>query len=542
MDKYLTGWPGASPKQVAAVRLRHALLKKHADNVSPDADSLALKKFLEVNEGCSKWHMSDTLESWDDQILGEMRIILHRFWYRDGTSTLCDNPLSLLDEGYAGPGASVEAAGYDFYTKFFAGRLTCSSSFLSSLYRFWCLNRANWKDAESSRSSMFGPVALVSHSLLSFVPKTNEISRTICSEPALNGFVQLGLKRMLERRISSVFGIDFATQQNINRELARRGSVDGDLCTIDLSSASDSVSLEVCRYLLPASMFEILLKLRTPNCKLPDGEVVPLHMMSTMGNGFTFPLQTLIFISCILAVYKALDITPRPGPTGNYGVYGDDIICESSCAARVVRLLSLLGFTVNRDKSFVEGLFRESCGADWYAGFPVRGYYLKDQKLLISPYVAYNRLSLWSAEVQIGLPQTLRYLLKCGYFLPVPWSEPDSAGYKITLRSIERPKKDSNGAYRFQRLEVKPHMLFFSEDGVTVPKGERRRVHNPAGAFLTFLGGYMMNGSLVVRRRDGIQAYRRRNAVCPHAWEWTAEGGRNTADLSWLKAARDLCF
>jgi hypothetical protein len=85
-----------------------------------------------------------------------------------------------------------------------------------------------------------------------------------------------------------------------------------------------------------------------------DGEYHVLKKMSSMGNGYTFELMTLI----LTAISRTLD----PAAT----VFGDDIIIAKDCAPRLIELLQEVGWVVNLDKSFVEGPFRESCGANWH--------------------------------------------------------------------------------------------------------------------------------------------------------------------------------
>jgi len=161
-----------------------------------------------------------------------------------------------------------------------------------------------------------------------------------------------------------------------------------------------------------------------------------------MGNGFTFPLETAIFACAVEAVYKVFgrklkkSNLPR-GRFGNFGVFGDDIICESDKATHVIRLLELLGFTTNASKSFVIGPFRESCGGDYYKGFPVRGVYIKDLGTMASRYVAINRLNSWTAMTGISLSHTMDVLLKKVRLLPVPLHENDDAGIKVSMRVLK---------------------------------------------------------------------------------------------------------
>ena len=89
-----------------------------------------------------------------------------------------------------------------------------------------------------------------------------------------------------------------------------------------------------------------------------------------MGNGFTFPLETLIF--------WALTASACEGDVDSVSVYGDDIICPRERADDVIDTLTMCGFKINLEKSFVEGPFRESCGCDYYKGIDIRPFYKKE--------------------------------------------------------------------------------------------------------------------------------------------------------------------
>jgi hypothetical protein len=90
-----------------------------------------------------------------------------------------------------------------------------------------------------------------------------------------------------------------------------------------------------------------------------------------MGNGFTFELETLIFFALSHSVCKRIVDEPF------ISVYGDDIIIPTGCSEAVIAFLRLCGFSINKEKSFTTGLFRESCGGDFFDGVPVRGHYVK---------------------------------------------------------------------------------------------------------------------------------------------------------------------
>lgn len=202
------------------------------------------------------------------------------------------------------------------------------------------------------------------------VPKDAKTDRPIETQPSMNGFAQLGIGQMMRRRLKRV-GIDLSDQSR-NAELARQGSITGALCTTDLSSASDTISTELVRVLLPDDWFHIMDITRTHRI-LYKGSVRPLSRFCSMGNGFTFELESLIFWAltksvCELASHRAV-----------VSVYGDDLIFPSKHFPQVASTLEACGFLVNYKKSHYTGFFRESCGADWWQGYNVRPYFLKKE-------------------------------------------------------------------------------------------------------------------------------------------------------------------
>jgi hypothetical protein len=204
---------------------------------------------------------------------------------------------------------------------------------------------------------------------LAFVPKNAKTFRSVAVEPMLNTFVQLGIGEYMADRLRRV-GINIADQTR-NQDLARIGSITGALATLDLSSASDTIAYELIAHLLPIDWFLFLSKYRTGTIEI-EGVPVKLQKFSSMGNGFTFPLETLIFWALTSACTNKND-------QEWVSVYGDDIILPSANAPLLVRVLNACGFVVNTKKSFVTGPFRESCGKDYYSGILIRPFYLKDR-------------------------------------------------------------------------------------------------------------------------------------------------------------------
>jgi len=213
-------------------------------------------------------------------------------------------------------------------------------------------------------------VDIVEHNKISFVPKTARTFRSIAVEPVINSYFQKGIDTFMRRCLTRV-GIDLS-DQGINVELARIGSENhlalDPYVTIDLSSASDSISIGLVKHLLPPEWYLMLSRARSPSYKL-NGVVKTYHKFCSMGNGFCFPLQTLLFTAaCISCGAKE--------PGRDFHVYGDDIIVRQSVAGPLLRLLRDMGFRQNPDKTFLEGPFRESCGRDWFAGMDVRPFIL----------------------------------------------------------------------------------------------------------------------------------------------------------------------
>jgi len=522
-----------SPRHAAHIQMRNSLLKKWVDVRDASlVESRALDKFLSVNTLQKEFQVGGTSYV-DELLLGHLRKVAHEFLDEHVRTTWSFQ--DAFCKGYCGPGASIGAHGDDFYTKLFSSPLTATSSGLHDLYTCSASFDPRWKAAERQRASSFGAVKVVKGNSLSFVPKSNEISRTICTEPSLNMFYQLGFGKLLENSLRKGLGIDLQQQQSRNRALARIGSLTvpmvgenrwqkGGLATIDLSSASDTVSLNLCKWLFPSWFLGPLLMLRSPVSSY-KGVDIELHMISTMGNGYTFPLQTLIFGCCVAAVYELRGLPlwrPRGSYMGNFGVNGDDIICHGESYDMVVRLLTLLGFSVNSGKSFNNGSFRESCGGDFYRGHDIRGVYLERFETPQDIFSAINRLNRWSARWDTPLHELVGLLtrsIKPSKLRFVPRWESDDAGIHVPASFIKAKwRYSANGSTRYSKWTQEPKRITIDTDNecVCVPKGERSRIYNPEGLGIAFLGGYISEGCVLLRKERA--SYRLRSGIAPN-WD-----------------------
>jgi len=212
-----------------------------------------------------------------------------------------------------------------------------------------------------------------------FVPKTWKKLRGISAEPVGLQFFQQGVLGALSDSISNsdVGRIVDMSDQSVSRRLAQRGSRDGSLCTIDLSAASDSVTLQLVKDIFGnTNLCRWLLATRSTHTLVND-ERLEIYKFAPMGSACCFPVECLIFAGVVLAT-AARHARGRPLHYGNYRVYGDDIICPTSISCEVIESLTLLGFSVNTDKTFLDGDFRESCGMDAWKGSDVTPLKLKD--------------------------------------------------------------------------------------------------------------------------------------------------------------------
>lgn len=230
------------------------------------------------------------------------------------------------------------------------------------------------------------------------VPKDATKDRGIAVEPGVNVLLQLAvgdiLKLRLRRRgidlkgtedrmhpVLKKLGMDVGRPwkgQMLHRRLAKEASLTGSHATIDLSNASDTVCQGLVELLLPEAWYNLLSDLRSPLTRFsPTGRKKDmrwyrLEKFSSMGNGFTFELETLIF--CALAH----GVGARIG--ADTYVYGDDIIIPTTLARDMIAVLKYCGLTPNEKKTFVSAdvEFRESCGGDYFLGHDVRPFYIKE--------------------------------------------------------------------------------------------------------------------------------------------------------------------
>lgn len=276
------------------------------------------------------------------------------------------------------------------------------------------------------------------------VPKTLKTPRIIAIEPTHMQYVQQGLREVL---YDGIEGDDILSNfigfrdQEINRTMACHGSRSQDLATLDLSEASDRVSVGHVEHLLANHRVsrEAVLACRSLKAQIPVDHkmlIKHLHKYASMGSALTFPIEAMVFTTVIfLGIERKLktQLTEKSIRDffGKVRVYGDDIIVPVEYVESVVEALENFGFRVNQTKSFWTGKFRESCGGDFYDGFDVSVvkavHDLPTSRKHVDEIV--SAVSLRNRFYESGYWGTANYLEELlRRLIPFPTVHPDSPG------------------------------------------------------------------------------------------------------------------
>jgi hypothetical protein len=262
--------------------------------LSIDRRAVAISKFVAAEETCaqsnirlSKFLKGEILPPPDvlvsishaQNIIGKILGPLNR-----GKLAFCESKMRF------GPGATTSVSGVVTQGKKYSHRTLDATPRVVD-FRTFCFPPL-WKEAVRS--------IRVSHcSKLTTVPKNAKTDRVICIEPDLNIFVQLGIGALIREQLK-LSGLDLDTQE-WNRWLASQ-AIDLNLCTMDLSAASDTICREVVWTLLPFEWADLLHFARVDNTSI-NGKIVPLHKWSSMGNGYTFELESLLSMEWFRVVF-----------------------------------------------------------------------------------------------------------------------------------------------------------------------------------------------------------------------------------------------
>lgn len=284
------------------------------------------------------------------------------------------------------------------------------------------------------------------------VAKNAKTGRTIAAEPTGNAFLQQGVGRYFRSCLLRV-GVDL-NDQTFNQALSAFAFF-ARLATLDLKSASDCTATELVYLLFPIEWAVFLDDLRSQYARV-DGKWRKLSKFSSMGNAFTFELESLIFWAIIKACQEigGFGDEQRMAPIG---VYGDDLIVPQELAPVVVPVLEYFGFVVNPKKSHTSGAFFESCGKHYFQGTDVTPVYQKedviegDHNFLPELIRLHNRVFRWTMrlhadpswnKVRIKLLRLVLSYVPAGTGIPrIPWDEQSDDGFltdPLTLGPYDR--------------------------------------------------------------------------------------------------------
>lgn len=312
--------------------------------------------------------------------------------------------------------------------------------------------------------------------LTKYAPKDISKSRSIGMEPNSFMYFQQEVMRWMVAAMERGPIRKFVNlrDQTVNQNGARMGSKYHHLDTIDLSSASDSVHIDLVKRVFPRDWKFYMLATRTSRVKLPNGSVVGVYKFAPMGSAVCFPTQCILFTAICLYAYiqhatgrtvgvvspsearQAIDDTDdRLLPRETLGerlesptVYGDDILCDCRVTDRVVSLLSTFGFEVNVGKSFTASQsFRESCGVYCYEGLDMTPV------LFRIPFLKKGR---WDAKVYASIIESINEWRRNGYHtIATFWlSILREYGFKYRLPFVETT--DAFGLFTVNKHGPKP--------------------------------------------------------------------------------------
>jgi hypothetical protein len=216
---------------------------------------------------------------------------------------------------------------------------------------------------------------------VTLVPKTLKTPRIIAIEPTAMQYAQQGILEAIEKAGKKHDNFNHFVRwksNSPNQELARLGSLFGDLATLDLSEASDRVSNQLVRTMLRnhPHLRDAVDASRSRKAVIPakfGGHKVRLGKFASMGSALCFPMESFVFMTVIFLgieeeLRRPLTQDDLKSLRGQVRTYGDDIIVPVRYVRAVVSKLETFGFRVNAGKSFWTGNFRESCGKDYFKG------------------------------------------------------------------------------------------------------------------------------------------------------------------------------
>jgi len=303
----------------------------------------------------------------------------------------------------------------------------------------------------------------------STVRKNNEVDRPICVEPLANILTQRRIGNGFRKSLLD-YGVDLNELAKLHQIMISNPKV----ATIDLKNASDRIILLLVKYLFPRRIFDLIEQSRSAMTLGLDDEFYVTNKVSSMGNGFTFELMSLI----LLALCKS--------HTSECSVFGDDIIVPNEVASSVVDDLQHAGLIVNVNKTHINDTYRESCGAHFLDGYGyVESYDFRYPESIGDVITTWNKLVRLSTlyrsfiplcvEVYRVMPAALlaeNPTKAVGYWHRI---QDTSVSYKLDTTAVRSPFQYRKDGLDWSRSAKKKWLIFC-----------RNTQRNPNGASLHY--------------------------------------------------------
>jgi hypothetical protein len=412
---------------------------------------------LAANQRIAKWSLNHCPGYWK-MVAARIRDALGRFDWDE-----CSRFFAF------GPGATTRLPRASSYAAYKYSGIPESTSGNARLATVAIAMVPLWKQGVSllKGESSGDLVQVVSGNRIIAVPKNYKTDRTIAKEPCMNIYVQKGIGRVIRHRLKRL-GVDLDDQTR-NQRAAREGSIRQELATIDLSMASDTLPRELVHWLLPPEWVWALEQARSPVGVLPSGEVIRYQKFSSMGNGYTFELESLVFWAIVQECIHPYSINER---NTSVCVYGDDLVVPTSHYGPICERLREAGFTPNPDKSFASGPYRESCGKHYFQGHDVTPFYVrKPVESLDRLFLAHNNVYRWGERTGVDVSAVLNKLRELA---PARWREPrlpDGYGDGAFIGSVDSLQMDSH-PHGWEYWQVKALNRMSIELADNLPEGQ----------------------------------------------------------------------
>lgn len=336
-------------------------------------------------------------KQWIEKVLGPFQLerVLDRCDFSDGASIGIHGNATNIGRKFMAESWTVSQSALPYAIEALYTNASARNAVLPGLYKNY--------DALLFAELVTEMSEIVDYNKLSLVLKEATTHRVIALEPLLNNFLQKGVDLEMRGHLARA-GFPLHDQGR-NARMAFEGSRNWLSCdpysTIDVRNASGSMASELIKSWVPMDWWEFMSRIRS-SAYLLNGERHEYSSFCSMGNGFCFPLETLIFAS----ICHACGCND-----GDFAVYGDDIIVRRERALLVIEVLRYFGFQTNIKKTFVVGPFRESCGTDWYSGEDVRPYVASTKLDTLSAFMAAHNGTLRSPRTSLFL-EDLRLQLR----------------------------------------------------------------------------------------------------------------------------------